>query len=109
VLETLVLLLDYLKITANPSVFTMDAVRRIIEFLKVFNSRTCWVVHGAHAMRSVSFRLATAKRLSAFDPSAQNSVPTNIPPIPCLLAVIPLVLYVREMFRRYLSPNKQSH
>lgn len=71
-LETLVLLLDYLKIIMNLSMLTTDTMSRIIEFLKAFNSRTCQVVLGAGAMRSAGLRVITAKHLGAFDPPAQE-------------------------------------
>jgi vacuolar protein sorting-associated protein 54 len=79
-LETLVLLLDYLKIIMNLSMLTTDTMSRIIEFLKAFNSRTCQVVLGAGAMRSAGLRVITAKHLGTFDPSMQKGVPTNALP-----------------------------
>jgi vacuolar protein sorting-associated protein 54 len=69
-LETLVLLLDYFKIIMNLSMLTTDAMSRIIEFLKAFNSRTCQVVLGAGAMRSAGLRNITAKHLGNPYPSA---------------------------------------
>lgn len=62
-LETLTLLLDYLKIIMNLPMLTTDTMSRIIEFLKAFNSRTCQVVLGAGAMRSAGLRVITAKHL----------------------------------------------
>lgn len=57
------LLADYLKIIVNLSLLTTDAVSRVIEFLKAFNSRTCQVVLGAGAMRSAGLKNITAKHL----------------------------------------------
>lgn len=62
-LQTLQLLTDYLKIVINLSLLTTDAVSRVIEFLKAFNSRTCQVVLGAGAMRSAGLKNITAKHL----------------------------------------------
>ena len=62
-LETLTLLVDYLRVITNLSLLTTDAVGRIIEFLKAFNSRTCQVVLGAGAMRSAGLKNITAKHL----------------------------------------------
>ena len=65
-LETLALLLDYLKVIMNLPMLTTDTMSRIIEFLKAFNSRTCQVVLGAGAMRSAGLRVITAKHLGIF-------------------------------------------
>lgn len=59
----LVLLLDYLKVVVNISLLTTDTMAKVIEFLRVFNSRTCQVVLGAGAMRSAGLRNITAKHL----------------------------------------------
>lgn len=88
-LETLTLLLDYLKIIMNLPMLTTDTMSRIIEFLKAFNSRTCQVVLGAGAMRSAGLRVITAKHLALASQS--------------LSIVIALVPYIRETFRRHLS------
>lgn len=72
-LETLVLLLDYLKIIANLPMLTTDTMSRIIEFLKAFNSRTCQVVLGAGAMRSAGLRVITAKHLGTFSPPTRGN------------------------------------
>ena len=37
----MLLLTDYLKVIVNLSLLTTDAISRVIEFLKAFNSRTC--------------------------------------------------------------------
>ena len=61
--EVLILLLDYLRVVMNLSMLTTDAMSRVIEFLKSFNSRTCQVVLGAGAMRSAGLKNITAKHL----------------------------------------------
>jgi vacuolar protein sorting-associated protein 54 len=61
--ESLVLLLDYLRIIINLSTLTIDTMGRVIEFLKAFNSRTCQVVLGAGAMRSAGLKNITARHL----------------------------------------------
>lgn len=73
-LDTLVILLDYLKIIMNLPMLTTDTMSKIIEFLKAFNSRTCQVVLGAGAMRSAGLRVITAKHLGTFTPPTQESV-----------------------------------
>lgn len=62
-LQTLALLIDYIKIITNLSLLTTDSVGRVMEFLKAFNSRTCQVVLGAGAMRSAGLKNITAKHL----------------------------------------------
>ena len=64
--EVLNILTDYLKVIVNLSLLTTDAMSRIIEFLKAFNSRTCQVVLGAGAMRSAGLKNITAKHLGMF-------------------------------------------
>ncbi|KAH9066196.1 Vps54-like protein-domain-containing protein [Lactarius vividus] len=90
--ETLLLLTDYLKVIVNLSLLTTDTMSRVIEFLKAFNSRTCQVVLGAGAMRSAGLKNITAKHLALASQS--------------LSIVIALVPYVRETFRRHLSPKQ---
>ncbi|KIL00921.1 hypothetical protein PAXRUDRAFT_29438 [Paxillus rubicundulus Ve08.2h10] len=86
------LLLDYLKLVLNLSTLNTDTMSRVIEFLKAFNSRTCQVVLGAGAMRSAGLRNITAKHLALASQS--------------LSIVVVLIPYVRETFRRHLSPNQ---
>ncbi|KAF9246439.1 Vps54-like protein-domain-containing protein [Melanogaster broomeanus] len=86
------LLLDYLKLVVNLSMLNTDTMSRIIEFLKAFNSRTCQVVLGAGAMRSAGLRNITAKHLALASQS--------------LSIMVVLIPYVRETFRRHLSPNQ---
>ncbi|KAI5124293.1 hypothetical protein M0805_008901 [Coniferiporia weirii] len=91
-LQMLGLLVDYLKIITNLTLLTTEAVGRVIEFLKAFNSRTCQVVLGAGAMRSAGLKNITAKHLALASQS--------------LSIVIALVPYVRECFRRHLNPKQ---
>ena len=63
--EVLALLVDYLRVVVNLSMLTTDAMSRVIEFLKSFNSRTCQVVLGAGAMRSAGLKNITAKHLGS--------------------------------------------
>jgi vacuolar protein sorting-associated protein 54 len=86
------LLIDYLKVIVNLSLLTTDTMSRVIEFLKAFNSRTCQVVLGAGAMRSAGLKNITAKHLALASQS--------------LSIVIALIPYVRETFRRHLSPKQ---
>jgi hypothetical protein len=86
------LLTDYLKVIVNLSLLTTDTMSRVIEFLKAFNSRTCQVVLGAGAMRSAGLKNITAKHLALASQS--------------LSIVIALIPYVRETFRRHLSPKQ---
>ena len=62
-LKMLEALVDYLRVITNLSLLTTDAMSRVIEFLKAFNSRTCQVVLGAGAMRSAGLKNITAKHL----------------------------------------------
>lgn len=90
--DVLVLLLDYLRVIVNLSMLTTDAMSRVIEFLKSFNSRTCQVVLGAGAMRSAGLKNITAKHLALASQS--------------LSVVFELIPYVRETFRRHLSQKQ---
>ncbi|KAF8511112.1 Vps54-domain-containing protein [Hysterangium stoloniferum] len=87
-----VLLTDYVKLIVNLPLLTTDAMSRIIEFLKAFNSRTCQVVLGAGAMRSAGLKNITARHLALASQSLSIAV-----------ALIP---YVRETFRRHLSATQ---
>ncbi|KAG6830755.1 hypothetical protein H0H92_014836 [Tricholoma furcatifolium] len=90
--EVLVLLLDYLRVVVNLTMLTTDVMSRVIEFLKAFNSRTCQVVLGAGAMRSAGLKNITAKHLALASQS--------------LSIMFELIPYVRETFRRHLSPKQ---
>lgn len=91
--QAIILLQDYLQVIFNLNTLTTDAMSRVIEFLKSFNSRTCQVVLGAGAMRSAGLKNITAKHLALASQS--------------LTIMISLIPYVREAFRRHLS-SKQA-
>ncbi|KAF8447875.1 Vps54-like protein-domain-containing protein [Boletus edulis BED1] len=86
------LLMEYLKLVVNLPMLNTDTMSRVIEFLKAFNSRTCQVVLGAGAMRSAGLKNITAKHLALASQS--------------LSIMVALIPYVRETFRRHLSPNQ---
>ncbi|KAF5373709.1 hypothetical protein D9758_000748 [Tetrapyrgos nigripes] len=90
--SVLLLLLEYLRIPVCLGLLTADAMQRVIEFLKAFNSRTCQVVLGAGAMRSAGLKNITAKHLALASQS--------------LSIMIALIPYVRETFRRHLNPKQ---
>ncbi|KAF9930031.1 hypothetical protein FBU30_000944 [Linnemannia zychae] len=58
------ILAEYLDILNNITALTTDVMQRIIEVLKLFNSRTCQVILGAGAMRSAGLKNITAKHLA---------------------------------------------
>ncbi|KAF8891227.1 Vps54-like protein-domain-containing protein [Infundibulicybe gibba] len=90
--EVLVLLLDYLRVIVNFPMLTTDTMSRVIEFLKSFNSRTCQVVLGAGALKSAGLKNITARHLALASQS--------------LSIMFELIPYVRETFRRHLSPKQ---
>ncbi|KAG0309326.1 hypothetical protein BGZ98_003441 [Dissophora globulifera] len=55
---------EYLDILNNIPALTTDVMQRVIELLKLFNSRTCQVILGAGAMRSAGLKNITAKHLA---------------------------------------------
>ncbi|BGP22691.1 retrograde transporter [Rhodotorula toruloides] len=75
-LTTIGVLVEYLKVLLNCPMLTTDAMSKIIEFMKVFNSRTCQVVLGA-ALASQALSI--------------------------MIALIP---YIRECVRRHLNPKQ---
>ncbi|SOV03942.1 uncharacterized protein UDID_04485 [Ustilago sp. UG-2017a] len=91
-LDVLSLLVDYLKVIINLPLLTTEAMARVVEFLKQFNSRTCQVVLGAGAMRSAGLKNITAKHLALASQS--------------LSIIISLIPYIRETVRRHLSPKQ---
>ncbi|KAK0562816.1 hypothetical protein OC861_005128 [Tilletia horrida] len=91
-IETLKLLSEYLRVVINLPLLTMEAMSRVVEFLKQFNSRTCQVVLGAGAMRSAGLKNITAKHLALASQS--------------LSVMITLIPYIREAVRRHLSPKQ---
>ena len=111
--EVLTLLMDYLRVVVNLSMLTTDAMGRVIEFLKSFNSRTCQVVLGAGAMRSAGLKNISAKHLgSIFFASWRFYLFTEAVFFLLALAsqslsiVFELIPYVRETFRRHLSQKQ---
>lgn len=62
-LAVLELAADYLRAVLSLGALSSEAVGKVIEFLKAFNSRTCQVVLGAGAMRSAGLKNITAKHL----------------------------------------------
>ncbi|KAG9127531.1 hypothetical protein FRC07_012684 [Ceratobasidium sp. 392] len=91
-LQAIRLLIDYLRIITNLPLLTIDVMPKIIEFLKAFNSRTCQVVLGAGALRSAGLKNITARHLALASQS--------------LTVMVTLIPYVRETFRRHLSPKQ---
>ena len=116
--EVLTLLMDYLRVVVNLSMLTTDAMSRVIEFLKSFNSRTCQVVLGAGAMRSAGLKNISAKHLgSIFFASWRFYLFTEAVfffsfffwlalASQSLSIVFELIPYVRETFRRHLSQKQ---
>ena len=112
--EVLTLLLDYLRVVVNLSLLTTDAMSRVIEFLKAFNSRTCQVVLGAGAMRSAGLKNITAKHLGG----PFFRIPCHLSNLTCtffylqalasqsLSIIFELIPYIRETFRRHLSQKQ---
>ncbi|SGZ22449.1 BQ5605_C022g09489 [Microbotryum silenes-dioicae] len=85
-------LADYLKVVINCPLLTTDAMSKVVEFLKSYNSRTCQVVLGAGAMRSAGLKNITAKHLALASQA--------------LSIMISLVPYIRECLRRHLNPKQ---
>ncbi|GAA5919775.1 hypothetical protein JCM1841_005852 [Sporobolomyces salmonicolor] len=92
VLTTIDVLLDYLRIVLNFPLLTTDAMSKVIEFMKAFNSRTCQVVLGAGAMRSAGLKNITAKHLALASQA--------------LSIMVALIPYIRECVRRHLNPKQ---
>ncbi|GAA5954269.1 hypothetical protein JCM21900_005228 [Sporobolomyces salmonicolor] len=92
VLTTIDVLLDYLRVVLNCPLLTTDAMSKVIEFMKAFNSRTCQVVLGAGAMRSAGLKNITAKHLALASQA--------------LSIMVALIPYIRECVRRHLNPKQ---
>lgn len=54
---------DYLKCVLNLESMTLEVMQKLIELLKLFNSKVCQVILGAGAMRSAGLKNITAKHL----------------------------------------------
>lgn len=111
VLKTLTTLSDYLRVVVNCTLLTTDAMVKIVEFLKAFNSRTCQVVLGAGAMRSAGLKNITAKHLGLSNHSSGPSACAEVLNPTALASqavsiMINLIPYVRECLRRHLSPKQ---
>ncbi|GAA5877451.1 hypothetical protein JCM16303_003338 [Sporobolomyces ruberrimus] len=91
-LATIGTLTEYLKVVLNCPMLTTDAMSKIIEFMKVFNSRSCQVVLGAGAMRSAGLKNITAKNLALASQA--------------LSIMVSLIPYIRELIRRHLNPKQ---
>ncbi|KAI5479336.1 GARP complex component Vps54 [Pseudohyphozyma bogoriensis] len=85
-------LADYLKVVVNCPLLTTDAMSKVVEYMKSFNSRTCQVVLGAGAMRSAGLKNITAKHLALASQA--------------LSIMISLIPYIRETLRRHLNPKQ---
>ncbi|KDN53271.1 Vps54-domain-containing protein [Tilletiaria anomala UBC 951] len=83
---------EYIRVIVNLPLLTTEAMTRVVEFLKQFNSRTCQVVLGAGAMRSAGLKNITAKHLALASQS--------------LSVVIALIPYIRETVRRHLTARQ---
>ncbi|GAA5868850.1 hypothetical protein JCM3774_006774 [Rhodotorula dairenensis] len=91
-LTTILALIEYLKVLVNAPMLTTDVMSKIVEFMKVFNSRTCQVVLGAGAMRSAGLKNITAKHLALASQA--------------LSIMVSLIPYIREGVRRHLHPKQ---
>ncbi|KAL8286138.1 hypothetical protein RQP46_004626 [Phenoliferia psychrophenolica] len=85
-------LVDYLMVVMNCPLLTTDAMSKVVEYMKSFNSRTCQVVLGAGAMRSAGLKNITAKHLALASQA--------------LSIMISLIPYIRETLRRHLNPKQ---
>ncbi|GAA5830458.1 hypothetical protein JCM5353_005852 [Sporobolomyces roseus] len=91
-LATIDTLVEYLQVVLNCPMLTTDAMSKVIEFMKVFNSRSCQVVLGAGAMRSAGLKNITAKNLALASQA--------------LSIMVSLIPYIRELIRRHLNPKQ---
>ncbi|GAA5800869.1 hypothetical protein HPULCUR_006308 [Helicostylum pulchrum] len=55
---------DYLKCVLNLDNMAVEIMQKLVELLKLFNSRVCQVILGAGAMRSAGLKNITAKHLA---------------------------------------------
>ncbi|GAA5998853.1 hypothetical protein JCM5350_000108, partial [Sporobolomyces pararoseus] len=91
-LATIETLVEYLQVVLNCPMLTTDAMSKVVEFMKVFNSRACQVVLGAGAMRSAGLKNITAKNLALASQA--------------LSIMVSLIPYIRELIRRHLNPKQ---
>ncbi|KAJ3022304.1 hypothetical protein HKX48_006491 [Thoreauomyces humboldtii] len=92
VLLFLKMLTEYIQCMESIPALTTDALNRIAEALKLFNSRTCQVILGAGAMRSAGLKNISAKHIAL---AAQA--------LGVIIAVTP---HIKDRIQRYL-PVKQ--
>ncbi|KAG5460861.1 MAG: Vps54-like protein-domain-containing protein [Olpidium bornovanus] len=83
---------DYLALVARVPVVTTDTLGRLVEILKILNSKTCQAVLGAGAMRSAGLKNITAKHIAL---AAQS--------LGMFMALVPLV---RECMTGNMSPKQ---
>ena len=60
------LMTDYLMCAEQVPSVTTDVLNRVLELLKLFNSRSCQMILGAGALRSAGLKNITAKHICAF-------------------------------------------
>ncbi|OBZ90518.1 Vacuolar protein sorting-associated protein 54 [Choanephora cucurbitarum] len=92
---------DYLKCALNLDnpTLTIEIVHRLIEMLKLFNSRVCQVILGAGAMRSAGLKNITAKHLAL----ASQSLAVMITLIPKLKHYVAHQLLTKSLSDPLLS------
>ncbi|CAO3641686.1 unnamed protein product [Cunninghamella blakesleeana] len=81
---------DYLRCVLNLKGMATDIMQKLLELLKLFNSRVCQVILGAGAMKSAGLKNISAKHLAlasqsigimiALTPSLKNCMGKNMPP-----------------------------
>ncbi|KAH6569548.1 hypothetical protein BASA62_004714 [Batrachochytrium salamandrivorans] len=86
-------LTEYMNCAEKLPVLTTDVLNRILELLKLFNSRVCQVILGAGAMQSAGLRSITARHIAL----ASQTIGT-------VIAIIP---YIRNGMSRLLSSKQQ--
>ncbi|GAN06613.1 vps54-domain-containing protein [Mucor ambiguus] len=86
---------DYLKCVFNLENMTLEIMQKLVELLKLFNSRVCQVILGAGAMRSAGLKNITAKHLALASQS--------------LAVMIALIPKLKECISGHLTPKQVSH
>ncbi|KAI8637379.1 Vps54-like protein-domain-containing protein [Parasitella parasitica] len=86
---------DYLKCVFHLENMTLEIMQKLVELLKLFNSRVCQVILGAGAMRSAGLKNITAKHLALASQS--------------LAIVIALIPKLKECISRHLSLKQTNH
>ncbi|OLL22094.1 Vacuolar protein sorting-associated protein 54, chloroplastic [Neolecta irregularis DAH-3] len=88
-LNLLFVLQEYQQLSQTLTPHVAEIASNMIEILKLFNSRICQMILGAGATKAAGLKSITAKHLALASQS--------------LGAVVALVPYTREFFRRYLN------